>query len=334
MSGGLVTVWAALIAFAVLAYVVLDGFDLGIGILFVAVRDESQRDTMVNSVAPVWDGNETWLVLGGGGLMAAFPLAYAILLPAFYPPLIAMLLALVFRGVAFEFRSRSRSHKAWWDRGFFLGSTTAAFCQGVMLGAYIDGIAVRGRGYGGGWFDWLTPFTVVTGLALVAGYGLLGATWLIMRCEHDLQDRCRRYALRLFLVVLAMIGVVSLWTPYTHPAVAERWFSWPNLLYLSPVPFLVGATALAFWVGLRRGAERMPFFASLALFVLSYAGLGISLFPYIVPYSVTVGEAAAPPESLSFLLYGAAVLLPLILGYTAYAYRVFRGKVRADDGYH
>ncbi|MEX2453948.1 MAG: cytochrome d ubiquinol oxidase subunit II [Rhodospirillaceae bacterium] len=334
MSIELVTVWAALIAFAVLAYVVLDGFDLGVGILFFSVHDDRQRDMMVNSVAPVWDGNETWLVMGGGGLMAAFPLAYAILLPAFYPLLIAMLLALIFRGVAFEFRGWSDVHRRWWDRGFAVGSTVAAFCQGVMLGAFITGIAVEGRAYAGGWFDWLTPFTVFTGVAVVAGYGLLGATWLVMRCEGELQARCRHHARPLFVAVLGMIAIVSLWTPFAHPGVADRWFSMPNLIYLSPVPLLVAATAVWFWFGLARGAERAPFFAALGLFVLSYVGLGISLFPYVVPYAVTVEQAAAPPESLRFLLYGAAVLLPLILGYTAYAYRVFRGKVRADEGYH
>ena len=334
MSPDLVTVWAGLVAFAVLAYVVLDGFDLGVGILFPMVRDARQRDTMINSIAPVWDGNETWLVLGGGGLMAAFPLAYAVLLPAFYPLLIAMLLGLVFRGVAFEFRGRSDVHRPWWERGFALGSVVAAFCQGVMLGAFIDGVSVDGRAYGGGWYDWLTPFSLATGAAVVAGYALLGATWLILRTEGELQDRCRGLARALFVAVLAMVGLVSLWTPYAHAEVAARWFAMPNLLYLSPVPVLVAATAAVFWVSLGRGAERTPFLAALVLFGLSYAGLGISLYPYVVPYAVTLRAAAAPPESLSFMLVGAAVLLPLILGYTAYAYRVFRGKVSADDGYH
>ncbi len=334
MGFDLAFVWAVLIAFAILAYVVLDGFDLGIGILFPLVPDREDRDVMMNTVAPVWDGNETWLVLGGGGLLAAFPLAYAIVLPALYAPLIAMLLGLIFRGVAFEFRFKTEHNRAWWDAGFFGGSLIATLCQGIVLGAFIQGIAVEGRAYGGGWWDWLTPFTVLTGLGLVAGYALLGAGWLILKTGDELQDRLFRLARPFAVGLVAAIGVVSLWTPLIDPAVAERWFSWPNIAVLAPVPLLVAGLATVLARALLDRQQRRVFPAALGLFLLSYAGLGISLYPYVVPRSVTIWEAAAPPESLAFLLVGAVILLPVILGYTGYAYWVFRGKVRAGEGYH
>src|SRR5918992_2736699 len=237
----LTVIWAFLIAFAVAAYVVMDGFDLGIGILFPAFRVGKERDQAMNTVAPVWDANETWLVLGGGGLLAAFPLAYSIVLTAFYAPLIAMLLALIFRGVSLEFRFRSPRSKAFWDACFAAGSALAAFCQGIVLGAFVQGIAVEGRAYAGGWFDWLTPFSLLTGLALVIGYALLGATWLIIKTEGALQERMYGLAWPLTLGVVAMIVIVSVWTPLLDTEIAARWFSWPRLLMVSPVPLLVAA---------------------------------------------------------------------------------------------
>ncbi|WP_341702462.1 cytochrome d ubiquinol oxidase subunit II [Ferrovibrio sp.] len=335
MTIDLPLIWAGLIAFAVLAYVVLDGFDLGIGILFPLFREERQRDRLMNSVAPVWDGNETWLVLGGGGLLAAFPLAYAIVLPALYAPLTAMLLGLVFRGVAFEFRWRTRRWKRVWDYSFALGSLLAALMQGIALGGLVQGIHVEGRAYAGGWWDWLTPFSLLTGVALVVGYALLGATWLIIKTDGAVQDRCYLLARRLAVLLVAMIGIVSLWTPLLNARFLDRWFGWPNLILTAPMPVLVLAAAWLLWNGLhRRHREAQPFFATLALFVLSYAGLGISFWPLMVPPSITIREAAAPDASLGFLLVGAAILLPVILAYTAYAYRVFRGKVDDHAGYH
>lgn len=333
MSLDLPLVWAFIIAFAVLAYVILDGFDLGIGILFPLARDEAHRDAMSASVAPVWDGNETWLVLGGGGLMAVFPLAYAIIMPALYAPIILMLLGLIFRGVAFEFRWRSRSRNAW-DAGFALGSTVATFAQGVALGALIQGVPVAHRAYAGGWWNWLSAFSLTTGVALVVGYGLLGATWLVMKTDGDLQRRMRGIALVFGAGTLTLIGVVSLWTPFLSPVFMERWFAWPARLYTLPVPLLVLAAAFLLWRGLRAGSERMPFFAALALFIFCFIGLGVSFYPWIVPPSVTIHDAAAPEKSLAFLLAGAIVLVPLILAYTAYSYWTFRGKVSADAGYH
>jgi len=330
----LVLIWAAILALAVFMYVVMDGFDLGIGILFPALRDKDHRGTMLNSIAPVWDGNETWLVLGGGGMMAVFPLAYSILMTAFYAPLILMLLALVFRGVAFEFRFRDERHRPFWDWAFAAGSILATFCQGIVLGAFIQGIAIEGRTYAGGWYDWLTPFSVFTGIALIAGYALLGATWLVMKTSGELHDSSRRLARPLLWIVVGAVGLVSLWTPLLNTTIAARWFSWPNIAYLSPVPILVALVTLWLDRAITTGREKLPFMLSLVLFVLSYLGLGISLFPHIVPPQIDIWQAAAPEESLKFLLVGGGALLPLILAYTAYVYWVFRGKTEAGSGYH
>ena len=327
-------IWALIIAFAVQAYVLLDGFDLGVGILFPLLREEPQRVTAMNTIAPIWDGNETWLVLGGGGLFATFPLAYAVVMPALYAPIIAMLLGLMFRGVAFEFRWKSNSNKAFWDMAFAGGSFVAAFAQGIALGALVQGIKVSERAYAGGWWDWLTPFSLLTGFAVVVGYALLGATWLILKTEGGLQDKAYRYANITGAATIALIGVVSLWTPFLNAAYMERWFSWPSILYVAPVPVLVLIAGLNLRAGLLKRDDARPFFSALALFVLSFIGLGISFFPHIVPPDITIWDAAAPDASLSFLLIGASVLIPLILAYTAYSYWVFRGKVREGEGYH
>ena len=327
-------IWAALIAIAVLAYVLLDGFDLGVGILFLGYEPGDQRDTAMNSVAPVWDGNETWLVLGGGGLFAVFPLAYAVVMPALYAPIIAMLLALVFRGVAFEYRWRTERGRFLWDWSFAFGSLVAAFAQGVALGALVQGIPVEDRAYAGGWWDWLTPFSVLTGVALVVGYSLLCATWLVLTSEDKIQQQARDYAVRAGVALLVLIGVVSLATPYLDPVYLERWFAWPTAIFSVIVPALVLGCAYLLFSGLNRGYDMQPFLASLGIFLLCYIGIGISFYPYMVPPSLTIWQAAAPDESLAFLLVGALVLLPMIIAYTAYAYWVFRGKVRPEEGYH
>lgn len=329
----LTIIWAFIIAFAVAAYVVMDGFDLGIGILFPLFPVGRERDQAMNAIAPVWDGNETWLVLGGGGLLAAFPLAYAIVLPALYAPLIAMLLGLVFRGVAFEFRWRDDGHRRWWDLGFFAGSLVATLAQGVTLGALVQGVEVEGRAYGGGWWDWLTPFSLLAGAGLVAGYALLGAGWLIWKTAGPLQDRARRLALFLLPALLAAIGLVSLATPFVEPQYFERWFEHPGILVALPMPLLVAGAAGFGWRSLRRGPDRGPFLWSLVLFGLTLIGLGISIWPDVIPGRVTIWDAASPRSSQAFMLVGAAVLIPLILAYTAWSYWVFRGKV-GDEGYH
>jgi cytochrome bd ubiquinol oxidase subunit II len=327
-------IWAGLIAFAVLAYVVLDGFDLGVGILFPFFQEQHDRNVMTNSVAPVWDGNETWLVLGGGGLMAVFPLAYATVLPALYIPIILMLLGLIFRGVAFEFRFRTERWRPVWDWGFALGSATAAAMQGIALGALVQGIEIADRQYAGGWWDWLTPFSVATGIAVVVGYALLGATWLNLKTSGELQAKARRLAMMAGIGTLALIGTVSLWTPFLEPIYFERWFQWPTALFSAFVPLLLAVCAFGLWHGLTTDKHLQPFLSALGLFMLSFAGLGISFYPYIVPGALTIKEAAAPDASLGFLLVGAAVLIPIILAYTGYAYWVFRGKVDPEEGYH
>ena len=334
MTVDLPLIWALIIAFAVFAYVVLDGFDLGVGMLFPFLRSTEERDTAMSSVAPVWDGNETWLVLGGGGLLAVFPLAYAIILPALYAPLIAMLLALVLRGVAFEFRWRTRRGKFLWDWSFAGGSLVAALAQGVMLGALIQGIKVSGRAYAGGWYDWLTPFSILTGISVAIGYALLGATWLISKTEDDVREFAYRAAGILLFALAAAILAVSAWTPFLEAQFMRRWLSFPSIVYAAPVPLATAGVFFYLWSSLQARRDRPPFRAALGLFLLSYIGLGISLFPQIVPPSVTIWDAAAPTRSLEFLLAGAAVLIPIILAYTAYAYWVFRGKVETGGGYH
>jgi cytochrome d ubiquinol oxidase subunit II len=328
------TVWAFIIAFAVFVYVVMDGFDLGLGILFPLFSNKSHRDVIMNSVAPVWDGNETWLVLGGGGLMAAFPLAYAILMPALYTPIIAMLIGLVFRGVAFEFRWRTERERNLWDVAFAGGSLVAALAQGIALGAILQGIHVEGRHYAGGWWDWLTPFSILTGLSLAVGYALLGATWLIMKTEGELRDKAYHLSWYLMFGILAAIGAVSIATPFLHVEYTHRWFSWPNIILTAPVPITVAAVSAQLLRALSNKWDYQPFFLTLVLFALSYAGLGISIYPYIVPQSITIWQAASPPNSQFFMLIGVAILIPLILGYTSWAYWVFRGKVRPESGYH
>jgi len=333
MDIDLTVIWALIIVFAVFVYVVLDGFDLGIGLLFPTLEVGHERDTAMNSVAPVWDGNETWLVLGGGGLLAAFPLAYGVILSALYAPVIAMLLALVFRGVAFEFRWRDPGHRRIWDIAFTGGSFVAAMSQGIVLGALLQGIKVGGREYAGGWWDWLTPFSLLTGVSLVVAYALLGATWLIMKTEGELQQHAVRLAWKLGAIALVAVAAVSLATPFLEGAYFERWLSWPNILKVAPVPLLVAATAVAFVRSLRAGAERAPFLLTLGLFLLCFIGLGISIYPYVIPGAVTIWDAATDRSSQVFMLIGTVVLVPLILAYTAWAYWVFRGKVKSE-GYH
>ena len=329
----LTVIWAFLIAFAVAAYVVMDGFDLGIGILFPAFRVGKERDQAMNSIAPVWDGNETWLVLGGGGLLAAFPLAYAIILPALYAPLIAMLLGLIFRGVAFEFRWRDPDHRKYWDAGFCLGSLVATFAQGLTLGALLQGIHVEDRAYAGGWWDWLTPFSLLAGLSLIVGYALLGAGWLVWKTEGPIQANARRFARRLIPALLGAIGAVSLYTLVLLPKYVERWLEEPGLYVTIPMPLLVALIGFALWRSVGGRREYLPFLLTLVLFLLSMVGLAISIWPDVIPGRVSIWQAAAPYQSQLFMLVGALVLVPLILAYTAWAYWVFRGKV-GEEGYH
>jgi len=330
-----VPLWTIILGLGVFLYVLLDGFDLGVGILYGFAPDRESRNVVMNSIAPIWDGNETWLVLGGVGLLAAFPLAFSIIMPAVYFPILVMLLALVFRGVAFEFRYRDAERRTFWDHAFCDGSAIATFAQGVVLGAFIQGFRTAGRSFSGTSFDCLTPFSIFTGFALVFGYSLLGAGWLVMKTQGDLQEWARRLGCWCLLGTLGAIAVVSLWTPLMAPDIARRWFSWPNVAILAPIPVITALLAHFARVAFEnRRWEVAPFVAAIGLFVMSYLGIAISLWPMIVPYRFTLWEASSSPATQAFLLIGTVFLLPIILMYTGWSYWVFRGKVRGDIGYH
>ena len=320
-------IWYGLIATVIFLYVLLDGFDLGVGILFPFAPTDACRNRMMNSIAPFWDGNETWLVLGGGGLFAAFPLAYAILMPAFYLPIILMLLGLIFRGVAFEFRFKATGKsRRIWDYSFHVGSLVATFMQGMVLGTFVHGIAVEGRNFAGGPFDWLSPFSFMTGAGLVSGYALLGATWTIMKTEGDTQDWARKCARYMMLCVALFMGLVSLAMPLMNKDIKDLWFSMPNILWLQPMPILSVVFCVMLWRDLGAGREFRPFFLTLGIFLMNYIGIGVSTWPWLVPFKVTLWHAAAAPESQSLLLLGTVFLLPCVLAYTGYCFWVFRGK--------
>ena len=328
----LTLIWAGIIAFGVIMYVLMDGFDLGVGILFPLAPDEESRDLMMNSVAPVWDGNETWLVLGGAGLLAAFPMVYTIMLPALYIGVFLLLAGLIFRGVAFEFRFKANRSRYLWNIAFAGGSTVAAFAQGVVVGKYIEGIRVVDGVFAGGPFDFLTPFTVLTGLGLVAGYALLGSTWTIMKTEGTTQAWAYRITPWLLGAVLAVFLLISIWTPSIDPTAYERWFSTLHVIWV--LPALAMFCAWKIWQAVRQRREGVPFVATMGLFVFTYLGLLVSKWPYVVPPDITLYDAASAWESQLFLLLGLLFVIPIVLTYTAWTYWVFRGKVRAGEGYH
>ena len=326
-------IWYFLLIIALFLYVLLDGFDLGVGILFPFAPADESRDLMMNSIAPFWDGNETWLVLAGGGLLAAFPLAYAILMPAFYMPVILMLLGLIFRGVAFEFRFKAVRARRVWDYAFHFGSVLAAFMQGMILGSYVQGVQVAGRSFAGGPLEWVSAYSFMSGVALVFGYALLGSTWLVMKTESPTRDWAAKCASYVLAYVAVFLVIVSISVPTMNPAIRRMWFSFPEFFFLLPMPILTAVFIAAIWRQLGRGAEKTPFFLSLGVFFLGYVGWGVSLWPYLVPFAVTFRQAAAAPSSQAFLLAGTLVVLPLILAYVAYCYYVFRGKV-SQGGYY
>ncbi|MCB5183919.1 cytochrome d ubiquinol oxidase subunit II [Methylobacillus gramineus] len=335
MDFDLPVIWLIVILFSITMYVIMDGFDLGIGILFPFVQDKHDRDVMMNTVAPVWDGNETWLVLGGAGLMAAFPLAYAIVLSALYQPIILMLLGLIFRGVAFEFRFKApEKEQHIWDKAFIGGSVMAAFFQGVILGAYINGIPVENKEFIGGELDWLTPFSIFTGIGVLIAYALLGSTWLIMKTEEQLQQRMLALTRPLIAMVVMALAIISIWTPLAHANIADRWFSLPNFYFLAIVPVLVAISIYSLMRELKSGYDMQPFISALIIVLLGLVGLTISIWPNIIPPSVSIWDAAAPTQSLVFALVGTLLIIPVILIYTVWSYRVFKGKVRHGDGYH
>lgn len=329
----LVPLWAAILGFAVLMYILLDGFDLGVGILFLLRKNERDRDIMMASVSPVWDFNETWLVLGGAGLLAVFPGAFAIIVPAVYFPVLLMLLGLLFRGVAFEFRGVPGANRRLWNIAFAGGSLLAAFAQGVIVGMFIQGFDEAGGRFVGTSWDWVRPFPIFAGFGVVAGYALQGATWLIMKTQGRLQIWSRHVAQRVMVLVFVSIGLVSVITPFSSPKIAERWFTWPNIAFFAPVPLVTLLLAGLLVRGADREREVLPFVCSVGLFFLSFSGLVISLWPMIAPPSVTLWQAAAAPVSHEFLMIGTAFVLPILLIYVVWSYWVFRGKASEEHGY-
>ncbi len=327
-------IWGLVLAFAVVVYTILDGFDLGVGMLFGLEKSEANRDLMMSSIAPFWDGNETWLVLGGGGLFVAFPLAYSIIMPALYIPVIFMLLALIFRGVAFEFRHVAKPHHHWWDKAFLLGSLGAALAQGVILGALLQGIEVADDRFAGKPFDWLTPFSLFCGGGVAVGYAMLGACWLNLKTEGELQQKMRAIAVWLLMGMLLFIALVSLWTPLVFPRIADKWFSLPNFYFLWPVPTITGLLAFSVYSALRRKRALWPFLGTVGLFIVSFIGLAFSTLPLIVPPDISVYDAAASHESQLFSILGVLILMPVILIYTIFVYYIFRGKVTPETSHH
>lgn len=325
-------IWAGFIAFVIVMYVILDGFDLGIGILYPFVKGKHERDLMMQTISPLWDGNETWMVLGGATLYGAFPLVYSTVLPVLYMPLLMMVAALIFRGVSLEFRFKSTDDKRYvWDTAFALGSMLAAFCQGLILGAFVQGTSFASAASA---YAWFTPFTIFTGTAVIIGYALLGSGWLIARTEHDLQNQMYRAASILLPMLCVCLLIVSVWTPFITKFVLHRWFSWPSSIYLSPLPITAGLCVIATFYSIKKRYEWLPFILSIGIFVCSYVGFVISIWPYLVPYQITLWEAASPPSTLIFLGIGVVILMPVLLSYTAYSYYVFRGKVRMDDDHY
>ncbi|MHB0774099.1 cytochrome d ubiquinol oxidase subunit II [Halomonas sp. WWR20] len=329
---GLPMIWAVIIAFSIIMYVLLDGFVLGMGILFPFAPDEEARDVVMNTGAPIWDGNETWLVLAGTALLGAFPLVYTIILPALYIGVFLMVAALIFRGVAFEVRSKAQRSRKLWNIAFAGGSAVAAFAQGAVVGAYILGFKTESGTFAGGPFDWLTPFTIMTGLGMMAGLALLGATWIIMKTEGHVQEWAYGLVPKLLGVVLVVFALVSLWTPYIDSGVWERWFSNIHVIWVLPALAILSAAAL-FW-SVRARREILPFIFTMSMFIFTYLGLLVSRWPYVVPPDYTLWDASSAPESQLFLLVGTLFVIPIILGYQSWSYWVFRGKVRADEGYH
>lgn len=326
-------IWFGLIGTAIFLYVLLDGFDLGVGVLFPFAPSDKCRDRMMNSIAPFWDGNETWLVLGGGGLFAAFPLAYSILMPALYIPVILMLLGLIFRGVAFEFRFKATTSRRIWDYSFHFGSLVATFMQGAILGAAVQGVEVDGRSFAGGAFDWLNAYSVTVGVALVFGYALLGATWLVMKTDGETQDWARKSAAYVLGYVGLGLALVSISMPVMNAEIRTLWFSTPNFFYLVPIPTTSLILFIMIWRDLHTQREYRPFFLSIGVFITGYLGLGISLWPWLVPFEITFRQAAAAATSQSLLLVGTVIMLPVVLGYTAFCYYVFRGKASHEAMY-
>jgi cytochrome d ubiquinol oxidase subunit II len=328
----MVTFWICILALSILLYVVLDGFDLGVGILFGFNKDESQRRAMMSAVAPIWDGNETWLVVVAVVLWGAFPVVYATLLSAFYLPLVFMLAGLILRGVAFEFRYKTKRWRGVWDVAFAGGSLVAAFVQGATVGALVQGLPISAGRYTGGAFGWLDPFAILCGIGLCLGYSLLGACWLVRKCEGETREFGYRLIAFLSATLLAFLVVVFVLALRSHLQVMSRWLERPYL-FVFPAISAMAALMLAYSVRTRR--DGLPFYMAVVIFVAAFGTLAISFWPYMIPFSITVAQAASPHSSLAFMFWGEGLFIfPLMLVYAIVNYSVFRGKVSADSGHY
>jgi cytochrome bd ubiquinol oxidase subunit II len=324
--------WSLILALSMLLYVLLDGFDLGVGMLFGLTRDETRRRHMLAAVSPLWDGNETWLIVAGVVLWGAFSAAYSLLVSAFYVPVILMLAGLIFRGVAFEFRGRARRTRAIWNVGFVVGSVVAAFMQGAMVGALAKGLPVVNGRFTGDVMTWCSSFSALCGVALCAGYALLGATWVVKKCEADARDAAYRAIAPLLLVVLVLLIVLFFHALHENLAIMRRWLDRP---YLFLVPLVALCAIAGTLTGVRRRRDNQPFLMIALLFICAYAMLAISFWPYMIPFSLTVAAAASPSSSLTFMFWGEGLFVyPLMLVYTAYSYHVFKGKVDLTSGHY
>lgn len=330
----IVLICAVLIAFGILVYVCLDGFDLGVGILFPWAPTPQIKGVMFSSIAPVWDGNATWLIYTGGVLFAAFPLAYSILMPALYLPIMFMVAAFIFRGIAFEFRLKANNTRYIWDSAFAISSTIAAFLQGTMLGAIIQGFELQNGRYIGNSLDWLSSFSLISGMALVMGYALLGATWLIYKTHGQTYDWARTIIKPTMFIVAFFIAIISINTPLEHAYIRERWFTLPNFFYLMPIPFLSGLCFLGVMYGVAKKIDGLPFLSTIALYILCFIGLAVSLYPNIIMPDISIWDAAAHASSLELVFYTLIFSLPIVFGYTIFVYRIFRGKVDEDTHHY
>lgn len=328
-------IWFVIIVFATLMYVIMDGFDLGIGILFLFNKKLNERNIMINTIAPVWDGNETWLVLGGAGLYGAFPLAYSVITEALSIPLTAMLIGLIFRGVAFEFRFKAISkHRKFWDQAFMYGSLLSTFCQGVVIGNFIYGFKVMDRAYAGSIMNWISPFTIFCGFGLIVAYMLLGSTWLIIKTENVLYDKMLKTTKFLIKLLILIIIIISVWTPLINKVILHRWFDLPNLLWLSIIPVMLFVFTFNILSAIRNKPRYLPFILTLSILFLGLLGLGISIWPNIIPPSISIWEAASPIQSQSFMLIGSLLIIPIILSYTFWNYYIFCGKIQDHENFH
>jgi cytochrome d ubiquinol oxidase subunit II len=328
----LIHVWGFLVALAIILYVVSDGTTLGVGILFPSGRNEEERETLMKTIAPVWDANQTWLVFGGGAIFATFPVVYGVLSSALYIPLITFIAGLIFRGVTFEFRAQARQKKGW-NRAFFLGSLLATLSQGFVLGGILSEIKVQGSHFAGHPFDWLSPFSILVGFALVAGYVLLGSVYLILKTSETVQARAYRQAFWSGLAVLIFMAAVTLWTPLQFPLVWTLWFEPPRIYFVWAFPLAGLIAGYGLWRSLKSRREFRPLIYAIILFLSGYCGLVTSLYPYAIPRSVTFEQAASQPETLRFTLWGALIVLPVVVGYFLYSHWVFRGKVEKEEFY-